>query len=122
MDAASEYLFAARRKVEIARYHLASLDEELCDLGRSTSSDHGGLHVREGVQIPSVRLQAHFEGLLLAVDAIPDQIAVVIDPVGVPEGRSLRAVLDDVASRITEVESLLPGVERAVGALRARPA
>ena len=62
IEAFVPYEFAARRKLEIARYHQ-------CELEKWRASDP----VAEDV--PVVELQAHFEGAIRAMVSIADQIA-----------------------------------------------
>ncbi len=57
------YLEAATRKIDIASYHVSRLDGEL------TSVD------RRVVDVPSVPVQAHFEGTIVSVMAAVDQVA-----------------------------------------------
>ena len=61
-----EYLRAVQRKIEVAQYHLSSL--ETCLSGKSATGSE-----------PSVEAQAHFEGVLFAAVAAEDQLAETIN-------------------------------------------
>ena len=61
-----EYLRAVDRKIEVAHYHLSSLEALLN--GRSATGSE-----------PSIEVQAHFEGLLFAAVAAEDQLAETIN-------------------------------------------
>lgn len=63
-DVVDEYLFAVARKIEIARYHLERLAEELGPGGGALLGDH-----------PTIAVQAHFEGVLTAAVGASDQLA-----------------------------------------------
>lgn len=61
-----EYLRAVERKIEVAQYHLTSLEAFL--RGKSATGSE-----------PSVEVQAHFEGVLFAAVAAEDQLAETIN-------------------------------------------
>ena len=61
------YLIAARRKIEIAEFHYARLQNEL----RSAPSASKAM--------PSIPIQAYFEGAILSVIAAIDQVAQAIN-------------------------------------------
>ncbi len=60
-DEVSRCLFAARRKIDIARYHFS----ELCDhCGRALAQE----------ELPPIPVQAHFEGVVVCVVAAEEKI------------------------------------------------
>jgi hypothetical protein len=62
-----EYLTAARRKVEIATYHAKRLKAELDARDGPTDG------------MPSIPIQAHFEGVVVSVMAAVDQVAQAVN-------------------------------------------
>lgn len=65
-DLVAEYLFAVRRKIEIANYHFIMLQQETG--GEVVMGDS-----------PNVPVQAHFEAILFCAAAVSDQLAEAIN-------------------------------------------
>ena len=99
---AQSYVFAARRKVLVAHYHRDKLLEAVEVERESSSSDRDPC---TGEAVPGVAVQAHLEGLLNSIFAIPDQLAGALNgylELGLRgQGVTLKGVADSPAGSVS---------------------
>ncbi|HVK09337.1 MAG TPA: hypothetical protein VM597_11220 [Gemmataceae bacterium] len=89
-----DLIAAARRKLDIAKFHLGRLEAELNVPGLT------------GADLPPIPIQAHFEGVLIALMAAVDQVAAATN-----SALSLRLTKYDlVAGAFKELGDRLPDV------------